>query len=174
LPSVIARRQSWPKVYQLAHGAKGFLRSFQGVIMSEPEPLQAITRYLQKQHVLSVCGGSPVWCANCFYVFDAENVAFWLMTEEKTRHGSQFVRDPQVAGTINGQPKSVMLIKGVQYTGQVSLLTGAAEEKARRAYIKRFPVAAAASAPLWEIAVSELKMVDNALGFGKKLSWRRE
>ncbi|MEI2265406.1 YhbP family protein [Erwinia sp. CGal63] len=141
--------------------------------MSEPEPLQAISRYLQKQHVLAVCGGDPVWCANCFYVFNAQKVAFWLMTEEKTRHGGQFASDPRVAGTISGQPKSVMLIKGVQYAGEVRLLAGEEEAAARRAYIKRFPVAAAASAPIWEIVVSELKMVDNALGFGKKLVWQR-
>jgi len=142
--------------------------------MSESEPLQAIAHYLEKQHVLAVCGGTPVWCANCFYVFNAEKVVFWLMTEEKTRHGSQFLNDAQVAGTISGQPKSVMLIKGVQYAGSVRLLRDEEENKARRAYIKRFPVAAAAKAPIWEIVVSELKMVDNALGFGHKLSWRRE
>jgi len=142
--------------------------------MSESEPLQAIARYLQKQHVLSVCGGSPVWCANCFYVFEPQKVVFWLMTEEKTRHGSHFTSDPQVAGTVNGQPKSVMLIKGVQYSGSVRLLAGTEEERARKAYVKRFPVAAAASAPIWEIELNELKMVDNALGFGKKLSWLRE
>lgn len=142
--------------------------------MSEPEPLQAIARYLQKQHVLAVCGGNPVWCANCFYVFNAEKVVFWLMTEEKTRHGSQFTNDPQVAGTISGQPKSVMLIKGVQYAGSVRLLQDEEEKNARKAYIKRFPVAAAAKAPIWEIVVNELKMVDNALGFGHKVIWQRQ
>ena len=142
--------------------------------MSDSQPLKAITRYLQKQHVLSVCGGDPVWCANCFYVFNEEKVAFWLMSEESTRHGSQFVSDPRVAGTINGQPKSVLLIKGVQYAGRIRLLEGEEKEQARKAYIKRFPIAATVSAPLWEIQPDELKMTDNALGFGKKLHWLRQ
>jgi len=142
--------------------------------MFDNDQLSAIARYLKKQHVLSVCGGNPVWCANCFYLFNAEKVAFWLMTETTTRHGEQMREDEQVAGTVNGQPKSVLLIKGVQYAGRIALLEGDEEQAARRAYIKRFPIAARATAPLWEIKLDELKMTDNALGFGKKLSWTRE
>ncbi|MEM6161645.1 YhbP family protein [Erwinia sp. P6884] len=142
--------------------------------MSDSSSLDAISRYLKKQHVLSLCSGNPVWCANCFYVFDPGRVAFWLMTEKETRHGQLIANDPQVAGTISGQPKSVMLIKGVQYAGRILLLEGEEEALARQRYIRRFPVAARASAPIWEIRLHELKMTDNALGFGKKLSWVRE
>ena len=142
--------------------------------MSDSQPLKAITRYLKKQHVLSVCGGDPVWCANCFYVFNEEKVVFWLMSEESTRHGAQFNSDPRVAGTVNGQPKSVLLIKGVQYAGRIRLLEGEEKERARKAYIRRFRIAATVSAPLWEIQPDELKMTDNALGFGKKLHWLRQ
>lgn len=142
--------------------------------MSDSSSLDAISRYLKKQHVLSLCCGDPVWCANCFYVFDRERVAFWIMTEQETRHGQQMTAAPQVAGTINGQPKSVMLIKGVQYAGRIALLEGEDEARARHYYIRRFPVAARVSAPIWEIRLDELKMTNNALGFGKKLSWIRE
>ncbi|EOS95687.1 YhbP family protein [Erwinia tracheiphila] len=141
--------------------------------MDDSQTLNAITCFLQKQHVLSVCGGTPVWCANCFYRFDPLRVAFWIMTESKTRHGMQFYNDLQVAGTVNGQPKSVLKIQGVQYSGKISLLEGEAQEHAYKAYVKRFPVATKVSAPLWEIWIDELKMTDNTLGFGKKLSWQR-
>ncbi|MGE9552672.1 YhbP family protein [Erwinia amylovora] len=142
--------------------------------MSGSDPLQAIARYLQKQHVLSVCGGEPVWCANCFYIFDPKKTVFWIMTEQDTRHGANFASHSPVAGTVNGQPKSVLLIKGVQYSGRVRLLEGEEKAEARKAYVKRFPVALKVSAPLWEIRLDELKMTDNALGFGKKLQWKRE
>ncbi|RWR01485.1 hypothetical protein ED28_13415 [[Pantoea] beijingensis] len=143
--------------------------------MSDTESLVAISRYLKKQHVLSLCCGSHehLWCANCFYVFDAERIVFWLMTECDTRHGEQMLRTPGVAGTINGQPKTVLLIKGVQYRGSIRRLEGEDELRARAVYCKRFPVAKKASAPLWEIRLDELKMTDNTLGFGKKLSWTR-
>ena len=141
--------------------------------MSDNDQLSAIARYLKKQHVLTLCSGNPVWCANCFYLFNAEKVAFWLMTETTTRHGAQMREDPQVAGTVSGQPKSVLLIKGVQYAGRIALLENEEEQVARKAYIKRFPIAAKVSAPLWEIKLDELKMTDNAVGFGKKLAWTR-
>jgi len=135
-----------------------------------------LVRYLKKQHVLSLCchADGDLWCANCFYVFDEARMAFCLMTEADTRHGALLQVNPQVAGTVNGQPKTVLLIKGVQYRGTIALLDGEAEAQARRRYQTRFPVARKVSAPLWEIRLEEVKMTDNALGFGKKISWRRE
>jgi len=135
-----------------------------------------LVRYLKKQHVLSLCcqAGDDLWCANCFYVFDEASMAFWLMTEPDTRHGTLLQANPQVAGTVNGQPKTVLLIKGVQYRGKIARLEDAAEVQARMVYQKRFPVARKVSAPLWEIRLDEIKMTDNALGFGKKIVWRRE
>lgn len=135
-----------------------------------------LIRYLKKQHVLSLSCHSAheIWSANCFYVFDEARMAFWLMTEAETRHGALMQLNAQVAGTVNGQPKSVLLIKGIQYRGRIQRLEGEAEQQARLAYQKRFPVARKVSAPLWEIALDELKMTDNVLGFGKKIHWRRE
>ncbi|MGK3123059.1 YhbP family protein [Candidatus Pantoea formicae] len=134
-----------------------------------------LIRYLKKQHALSLCAsnGDDLWCANCFYVFDETRMAFWLMTEPDTRHGSLMLANPRVAGTVNGQPKTVLLIKGVQYRGHIQRLTEEQEEAARRAYQKRFPIARKVKAPLWEITLDEVKMTDNALGFGKKIVWQR-
>lgn len=101
-------------------------------------------------------------------------MAFWIMTEPDTRHGELMVKNQQVAGTVNGQPRTVLLIKGVQYRGRVRRLEEATEQIARAAYQKRFPVSRKVSAPLWEIELDEVKMTDNALGFGKKIAWQRE
>ncbi|PIJ51093.1 hypothetical protein BL250_01565 [Erwinia sp. OLTSP20] len=134
----------------------------------------AICRYLKKQHVLSLCAGTPPWCANCFYVFNEQQQVFWLMSDAATRHGMLMQAQPLVAGTINGQTRSPMLIKGVQYQGVIVRLAGEQASRARSAYIRRFPIAASAQAPLWEIAIRELKMTDNTLGFGSKLRWQHE
>lgn len=138
--------------------------------------LPHLIRYLKKQHVLSLSchNAQEIWSANCFYLFDEARMVFWLMTEPETRHGCLMQANPQVSGTINGQPKTVLLIKGVQYQGRIQQLTGETEQQARHAYQKRFPVARKLSAPIWEIVLDELKMTDNALGFGKKVMWRRE
>jgi len=135
-----------------------------------------LVRYLRKQHVLSLCSAADdhFWCANCYYVFDEARMVFWIMTEPDTRHGALMLKNPQVAGTVNGQPRSVLLIKGVQYRGRIVRLEEETEKVARAAYQKRFPVSRKVSAPLWEIQLDEVKMTDNALGFGKKISWLRE
>jgi len=98
-----------------------------------------LIRYLKKQHVLSLCttDGDDIWCANCFYVFDEASMAFWLMTEPNTRHGALMQRNPRIAGSVNGQPKSVLLIKGVQYQGVIQRLDGERETVARKAFSGR-------------------------------------
>ncbi|AIR69575.1 YhbP family protein [Dickeya fangzhongdai] len=144
--------------------------------MEAENTLGVISRYLKKLHVLTLCvsDDDDLWCANCFYVFDDEQIAFYLMTEPDTRHGEIMRRCPQVAGTVNGQPKSVLLIKGVQFLGEISRLTGDEEAQARSRYNVRFPIARSSGAPVWKLSLKEMKMTDNALGFGKKHLWRRD
>ncbi|MEQ9861316.1 YhbP family protein [Pectobacterium cacticida] len=138
--------------------------------------LEAISRYLKKLHVLTLCVGesSELWCASCFYIYDDRQVAFYLMTELQTRHGTIMASAPLVAGTVSGQPKSVMLVKGVQFLGQIVQLDGAEGEQARVRYNTRFPIARTSQAPIWRLDLTEIKMTDNALGFGKKRYWRRD
>ena len=48
------------------------------------ETLTAISRWLAKQHVVTWCvqQEGELWCANAFYLFDAQKVAFYILTEE--------------------------------------------------------------------------------------------
>lgn len=140
------------------------------------ETLAAISRWLSKQHVVTWCVASEgeLWCANAFYIYDPQRVAFYLLSEETTRHSQMAGKQAPVAGTVNGQPKTVALIRGVQFKGEIRLLEGddAAEKRAR--YVRRFPVARMLSAPVWELRLDEVKFTDNTLGFGKKLHWLRD
>lgn len=140
------------------------------------ETLTAISRWLAKQHVVSWCVAKEgeLWCANAFYVYDPQRVVFYLLSEETTRHGQMTGQQAPVAGTINGQPKTVALIRGVQFKGEIRLLSGEEAEEKRALYVKRFPVARMLSAPVWELRLDELKFTDNTLGFGKKLHWLRD
>lgn len=140
------------------------------------ETLTAISKWLAKQHVVSWCVAKEgeLWCANAFYVYDAQRVAFYLLSEETTRHGQMTGQQAPVAGTINGQPKIVALIRGVQFKGEIRLLSGDEADEKRALYVKRFPVARMLSAPVWELRLDELKFTDNTLGFGKKLHWLRD
>ncbi|MBL5923342.1 YhbP family protein [Lelliottia amnigena] len=139
------------------------------------ETLAAINRWLAKQHVVTWCvhHEGELWCANAFYYYDPERVAFYVLSEDKTRHAQMTGARAHVAGTINGQPKNVALIRGVQFKGEIRRLEGEESDSMRRQYTRRFPVALALSAPVWEIRPDELKFTDNTLGFGKKLHWLR-
>ena len=139
------------------------------------DTLAAISRWLGKQHVVTWCvtRDDELWCANAFYVYDPETVAFYLLSDEKTRHGQMTGERAKVAGTVNGQPKTVALIRGVQFKGEIRRLDGEESDARRKLYTRRFPVAAALKAPVWEIRLDELKFTDNTLGFGKKLHWLR-
>ncbi|MGG5836888.1 MULTISPECIES: YhbP family protein [Enterobacteriaceae] len=139
------------------------------------ETLATINRWLAKQHVVTWCvqEKGEMWCANAFYVYDPERVAFYVLSEDKTRHAQMTGLQAKVAGTVNGQPKTVALIRGVQFAGEIRRLDGEESDAQRKRYLRRFPVARAMSAPVWEIRLDELKFTDNTLGFGKKFYWLR-
>lgn len=132
--------------------------------------------YLQSRHVLTLCcqHESELWAANCFYLFDAEHYQFWLMTEPDSRHGRLMTANPQVAGTISDQILSVSELRGIQFSGIISLASGKALQHGLSAYQNHFPIARKKVAPLWVLRVDQLKMTDNRLGFGTKLYWQRE
>ena len=140
------------------------------------ETLAAINRWLAKQHVVTWCvyDDGEMWCANAFYYYDPERVAFYVMSEDKTRHAQMSGPCAPIAGTVNGQPKTVALIRGVQFKGEIRRLEGLESEAARNAYNRRFPVARMLPAPVWEIRLDEVKFTDNTLGFGKKMHWLRD
>ncbi|EAN0853036.1 YhbP family protein [Salmonella enterica] len=140
------------------------------------DTLTAISRWLAKQHVVTwcVCHEGELWCANAFYLFDAQHVAFYLLTDDKTRHAQMSGACAPVAGTVNGQPKTVARIRGVQFKGEIRRLEGQESDAARKAYLRRFPVARVLPAPVWEIRLDEIKFTDNTLGFGKKMRWLRD
>lgn len=140
------------------------------------ESLNIIGKWLRKQHVLTYCAGAgeSLWCANAFYIFDEQAVAFYFLSDTTTRHGQLVGQRAMTAGTINGQPRNVALIRGVQFRGEICLLSEEEAAGPRERYNKRFPVARKMPAPVWMIRLDELKLTDNTLGFGKKISWVRD
>lgn len=143
--------------------------------MSAEREQQAICNYLIDQHVLTLCTQDEdgLWCANCFYVFDAEKMCFYLMTDDKARHTQGMLRDGHVVGTVTDQTQTIAHIQGIQYTGIASRVTAVEQSQVKSLYCERFPIARLKSAPLWQIQLLTVKMTDNKLGFGKKHFWQR-
>ncbi|MCU0362477.1 MAG: pyridoxamine 5'-phosphate oxidase family protein [Bacteroidales bacterium] len=136
-------------------------------------PDKRITRFFRKHHVLTIatCSGHEPWCANCFYVYLEEENILVFTTDPSTRHGKEFLENNLVAGSVVLETFIVGRIRGIQFRGIVSEPEGDLLDRAKRAYLLRFPVAALMDTHLWIVKLTYIKMTDNRLGFGKKLVW---
>ena len=137
---------------------------------------QRILDFIGEHHVLTVAcasGAGEPWCANAFYVFDPQEEAFIITSEEKTLHARLFLENPKVAGTIVLETETVGKIRGLQFSGTVRRCDGGLFDRCRLLYLKRFPYAVFKGGEIWLIALDRLKYTDNRLGFGKKLLWSR-
>lgn len=139
---------------------------------------QRILDFIIEHHVLTLAvarDGKP-WCASCFYIYLNESHRFVFTSDDDTRHIRDVVESGnyQVAGAIALETTMVGKIQGIQFSGTMFKLVGESEKEARKKYLKRFPVARLAKLELWGLDADFIKMTDNRLGFGKKLSWSRK
>jgi uncharacterized protein YhbP (UPF0306 family) len=136
------------------------------------DTLAAISRWLGSMSTWCVASDGELWCANAFYVYDSQNVAFYLLSDDNTRHGQMTGLRAKVAGTVNGQPKTVA--RFAASSSKVKFVVfrrrGSGDARAVRQPLSDRQDAAA---PVWEIRPDELKFTDNTLGFGTKLHWLR-
>jgi len=144
--------------------------------MERVEMHRRMVKLLRHHHLLTVATSvnDKPWCASCFYVWNNNEQWFVITTDPDTIHGGQFISNPNIAGTIALETHRVGRIRGVQFTGTVTEATGDNLSRARKDYLLRFPYALAADLHLWIIKPDLIKLTDNRLGFGKKISWRRE
>lgn len=136
---------------------------------------QKITNFLQEHHVLTLATSrdSIPWCANCFYAFDEETASFVFSSDLTTRHGAEAHENNIVAGSVVLETKTIGKIQGIQFSGKMYIPEGELLFKVNRLYLKKFPYAILKDTHLWVLELSYIKMTDNRLGFGKKLTWNR-
>ncbi|HZL76709.1 MAG TPA: pyridoxamine 5'-phosphate oxidase family protein [Bacteroidales bacterium] len=132
-----------------------------------------IIKFFRKHHVLTIATtvDNEPWCANCFYVYLEEENALVFTTDIDTRHGKEFIKNPNVAGSVVLETIVIGKIRGVQFQGIVSEPEGELLSKAKWSYLKKFPPAALMDTHLWIVRLTLIKMTDNRLGFGKKMIW---
>jgi uncharacterized protein len=135
-----------------------------------------IIKFFRKHHVLTIATtvDSEPWCANCFYVYLEEENALVFTTDNDTRHGTEFMKNPNVAGAVVLETMVIGKIQGIQFQGIVSVPEGELLSKAKWAYLKKFPPAALMDTNLWLVRLTLIKMTDNRFGFGKKLIWTHD
>ena len=143
---------------------------------------QKIVEFIKDHHVLTLatCNNNKPYCATMFYIadFKGENepksVCLVFTSDDETRHVKDIHENKHIAGAIALETSIVGKIQGIQFTGIIKKLDGAELKNAKMSYIKRFPVAALATLHLWEVEVDYIKLTDNRLGFGKKLTWTKD
>ncbi len=154
--------------------------------------LEKIQGFIRKHHVMTLAtvgaDGGP-WCAHVFYAWQADTKvangetteagqtaapgAFVFTTDPATRHGGEMTENSHVAAAIALETRIVGRVQGLQIEGVVRRPVGEELEKARRAYLRRFPYATFADLHLWLLEPTLMKITDNTLGFGKKLLWAK-
>lgn len=130
-----------------------------------------ILDFIRRRHVLTLatCAGATPYCASLFYAYMADENLFVVASDARTRHLDEALKNRRVAGTMALETKVVGRIRGLQWQGVLFLPEGEWQRKARRAYLRRFPLAVLHGSPLWAISPTFLKYTDNRLGFGKKI-----
>lgn len=129
-----------------------------------------IPAFIAKHHLLSLAtSGERLWCCSMFYAYDPDTVSFIVASDEATEHMRNVASNPHVAGTVALETKTVGKIQGIQFAGVMQ----SCPEPLKYLYFEAFPYARLMNPTLWRIRIDEIKMTDNTLGFGKKISWIR-
>ncbi len=129
--------------------------------------------FIAQHHILTLatCNANMPQCATLFFAYDALHRAFIVASDEKTEHIQNLLANPNVAGTIALETKTLGKIQGIQFRGTMQR-SDASEDAAT--YFSAFPYARVMQPTLWKIVPESMKLTDNRLGFGSKKHWKRE
>lgn len=139
-------------------------------------PDKKIIDFVNQHHVLTLatCFEEEPYCANCFYVYLESENSLVFTSDYDTNHIKQASHNIYVAGSIVLESDVLGKIQGLQFQGIISEPKAELLDKARKEYLKRFPIAMLMKTTLWVVDLTFLKYTDNSLGFGKKLLWEKE
>lgn len=132
-----------------------------------------IITFIKEHHLFTISSsvGDQPWAAHCFYTYmELENL-FVFTSDLKTKHVSDFIKNPKAALSVALETDVIGKIQGLQVTGNVTRPEGRMLIKAKSRYLKRFPFAILMNTTIWVFLPEYMKMTDNRLGFGKKLVW---
>jgi uncharacterized protein YhbP (UPF0306 family) len=134
-----------------------------------------IIKFIGEHHLLTlaVSDESDIWCSHAFYVFIEEERAFLITSEDKTRHIQLAQKKDIVAGGIALETDKIGEIRGLQFKAVIDKCDDSLLGPYKMRYLKRFPYAILKGGDLWRLTITEAKLTDNRLGFGKKIKWSR-
>lgn len=141
------------------------------------QPDERIIEFINTRHVVSIAveDAEYPWAFNCFYALDQDSMSLIFLTSENTHHGTLFTHQHHVAGTIATAAFEFSQIKGIQFVGNVRMLSSNESDVAKGRYLERIPAAEPmiGATPLWKLDRESIKYTDNSIGFGSKIHWSR-
>lgn len=143
--------------------------------MNNEQQLREICQFINQERVLtlSVAAEGVVWSASCFYQFQKEQMALYLMSDINSRHSQLMLKAPMVSGTIISSVKSMISMKGMQYQAHITPLSAEQEEQARNFYCERYPISRVMALKIWRLQLMEIKFTQRRMGMKRCLYWLR-
>lgn len=141
--------------------------------MNNPIPIH-IVQFILKNHVVSLACHyqHQLWSASCFYAFDEASHRLIILSKQTTEHGKLMLANPNIAGTIAGQPENIREIEGIQFQAVARCLENEQEKQtALQIYWQKHPLAKLMSSDVWEIVFTRIKHTENRVAFAKKSLW---
>jgi len=134
-----------------------------------------LIKFIGEHHLLTmaVCDESDIWCSHAFYAFIEQESAFLITSEDHTRHIQLARKRDVVAGGIALETDTIGEIRGLQFKAVIEKCDDSFFGPYKMKYLKRFPYAILKGGDLWKLTITEAKLTDNRLGFGKKIKWSR-
>ncbi len=137
---------------------------------------EKITSYIKEQTCATICcvdeQGMP-YCFNCFYAYNEKEQLLYYKSSGDTTHSGILLKNPVIAGSILPDKLVKIHIRGLQFEGILLGADNPVTKNGAAFYYKQHPLAVAMPGDLWTLQLNHLKLTDNALGFGKKIEWRR-
>jgi len=136
-----------------------------------------IIHFLERQTCATICctdqNGNP-HCFSCYYVFSKENCVLYFKSSVEAYHSVLLIKNPVVAGTIMPDKVNRLITRGAQLQGEMLPDTHPLAQDAYQQYHKKYPMALAIKGEVFTVLLSDIKMTDSKLGFGKKVYWKRQ
>lgn len=142
---------------------------------NSPAMPEQIASFLEEQSVVTIATSidNQPYCASCYFAFVPGDNLLAFKSDSDTRHIEEALQNNLVGGTVLPDKITQAKPKGVQFTGLFSKAEGSMGDKAKKAYLRKYPVAGIFRGDIWVIELSKIKFTDNTLVFGKKTLWER-
>lgn len=123
---------------------------------------------------LSTCYNNIPYCASCFYAFDENEKMLVFKSDATTNHIKQAILNKKIAGSVSPDKLEPTRIKGIQFQGNFVVPENDLLNSLKKIYYGKYPFAIGFSGDIWALELTQIKMTDNTLGFGKKIEWEKE